>query len=179
MFLLNAAVALVFFVLLVVAGIALLLFTSPGQALVRSMIAERAEQPPGGVTPHDTAINALTIMADDITTPKTELVSATAPLPFAVVVADGETRRTYPLYQGRQVLLGRGPEHEIALTDKQVSRRHALLRPAAESIELIDLGSSNGTFVGELKRKLMPNTPEVLYAGDCFWIGQNVKIAVK
>lgn len=49
----------------------------------------------------------------------------------------------------RTVALGRHPECEVVLADPRVSRRHAEVRPVRGGYELIDLGSSNGTRVGD------------------------------
>lgn len=43
--------------------------------------------------------------------------------------------------------IGRG-EVDIVIEDPKLSRRHALVRPAEGGIEIEDLGSLNGTFVG-------------------------------
>jgi DNA-binding winged helix-turn-helix (wHTH) protein len=46
-------------------------------------------------------------------------------------------------------VLGRGPDVEIFLNSPGVSRRHALIRVAAGRATIEDLGSKNGTFVGD------------------------------
>jgi pSer/pThr/pTyr-binding forkhead associated (FHA) protein len=43
--------------------------------------------------------------------------------------------------------LGRDPELEHSLPDRQVSRRHARVEPEAGGAVLTDLGSTNGTYV--------------------------------
>ena len=52
---------------------------------------------------------------------------------------------TYPLTG--QLVVGRGAEADVQLTDTGVSRRHAELRVADGAVEVHDLGSTNGTFV--------------------------------
>jgi len=65
-------------------------------------------------------------------------------------------------------VLGRGPEAIVALEDDRVSRRHAVLRVAADgSATLEDLGSKNGTFLRG--RPLKNRTP--LEDGDEFVLG--------
>jgi len=44
----------------------------------------------------------------------------------------------------RTVVLGRLPECELTLTDTNVSRRHAEIRPYQDGFVLVDLGSTNG-----------------------------------
>jgi len=42
------------------------------------------------------------------------------------------------------ISLGRSPECDIVLTDTNVSRRHAEVRPTPDGFALVDLGSTNG-----------------------------------
>lgn len=44
--------------------------------------------------------------------------------------------------------IGRGRDNDLMVTDAGASRRHAQLRRLGEQVEVVDLGSSNGTFVG-------------------------------
>jgi len=46
----------------------------------------------------------------------------------------------------REIVIGRA-EVDLEVPDAEVSRRHALIRPVEEGIEVEDLGSSNGTFI--------------------------------
>jgi DNA-binding SARP family transcriptional activator len=45
--------------------------------------------------------------------------------------------------------VGRHPDCDVVLSDPRVSRRHAEVRPVQGGYELVDLGSSNGTRVGD------------------------------
>ena len=45
--------------------------------------------------------------------------------------------------------IGRHPECDVVLSDPKVSRRHAEVRPVQGGYDLVDLGSSNGTRVGD------------------------------
>src|SRR5690349_9531711 len=47
-----------------------------------------------------------------------------------------------------RVLVGKSPACEIGLSDEHVSRRHAALDHAENELRLVDLGSTNGTFIG-------------------------------
>jgi pSer/pThr/pTyr-binding forkhead associated (FHA) protein len=47
------------------------------------------------------------------------------------------------------MLIGRAPECEIRMDESSVSRHHAELKGGAESWMLRDLGSKNGSFIGE------------------------------
>jgi phage tail-like protein len=64
--------------------------------------------------------------------------------------------------------IGRLPDNDLVLAMPMVSGRHAELRLDAEGAVLTDLGSRNGTFVGELR--LPPNQPLPLAPGSVFRI---------
>jgi CheY-like chemotaxis protein len=56
--------------------------------------------------------------------------------------------------EGRDAVLGRGPEAEVQLVDDGISRRHArIVRAADGAFELQDLDSTNGTFHNGLRLK--------------------------
>lgn len=62
------------------------------------------------------------------------------------VVEGPAAGRRVPL--DREVVVGRGPDVDLALDDDgKVSRRHARVTPADGAAVVEDLGSSNGTFV--------------------------------
>ena len=50
-----------------------------------------------------------------------------------------------------RVLLGQSPVCTVRLSDRTVSRRHAALQAAEGAVRLVDLGSSNGTFVNDVR----------------------------
>jgi pSer/pThr/pTyr-binding forkhead associated (FHA) protein len=65
------------------------------------------------------------------------------------------------------------------LKSDRVSRDHArLLLLQGGQLQISDLGSTNGTFVGRDRRRLAPNAPELLAPGEPFWIGPEVKLVV-
>lgn len=49
----------------------------------------------------------------------------------------------------RTWVVGRHPGCDVVLADPRISRRHAEVRPVVGGYELVDLGSSNGTRVGD------------------------------
>jgi hypothetical protein len=51
----------------------------------------------------------------------------------------------------RPVSVGRSSECTISLSDQNVSRRHAEIRPSAKGYTVVDLGSTNGTMVNGTK----------------------------
>ncbi len=50
-----------------------------------------------------------------------------------------------------ELVIGRGPDCDLVVDDAAVSGRHAAIRWDGETAVLVDLGSSNGTFVGGAK----------------------------
>src|SRR3974390_2153649 len=65
--------------------------------------------------------------------------------------------------------IGRAPDNRLVVNELKVSSHHAQIRPEGQGYEIIDLGSSNGTFVNE--QQLLPNLPRFLYPGDQIRIG--------
>jgi predicted component of type VI protein secretion system len=66
--------------------------------------------------------------------------------------------------------IGRGPAAGIALSDDQVSRRHARITARGDGALVEDLGSSNGTFVNEQPVHALT----ALAAGDELLVGVSV-----
>lgn len=81
-----------------------------------------------------------------------------------------------------QILLGRsepGSDGELGLdlslydaAEQGVSRRHAAIRRAEDSLMLLDLNSTNGTFLNG--QRLPPQQPRVLRDGDEIRLGRLV-----
>lgn len=64
--------------------------------------------------------------------------------------------------------LGRSPDNDVILRDPATSGHHARLERRAETFWVVDLGSTNGTFVnGESVQE------KELHTGDRITIGQN------
>ena len=70
--------------------------------------------------------------------------------------------------------LGRAPENGLCLPEPEVSRRHARLQVSADlkSVELLDLGSTNGVFVNG-RRVLADPNPVLLKAEDVIRVGKH------
>jgi pSer/pThr/pTyr-binding forkhead associated (FHA) protein len=66
----------------------------------------------------------------------------------------------------KPVLIGRLPECEITLSDPNVSRRHAEVRPFGTGFLVVDLGSTNGTKVNG-----MTVSERQLQDGDSITVG--------
>lgn len=67
------------------------------------------------------------------------------------------------------ITIGRGPDNSLPLAHQLVSRHHAEIQINGPQPVLIDLGSSNGTFLRGLR--LLANQPTLLAIGDVFQIG--------
>jgi len=67
--------------------------------------------------------------------------------------------------------IGRAPNNQLVLTDTQISGYHAEVLPEGEGYSIIDLGSSNGTFVNGYR--LTPNVPRILNPNDHLRFGQH------
>jgi hypothetical protein len=97
-------------------------------------------------------------LTDDVALPALERVRRwLAPPPNAPVV---------PLVA--EVVLGRHPACEVHLEDDSVSRRHAALRRRDGIWMLVELGSTNGTWVNG--RRVTARTP--VRRGDLVQLGQ-------
>jgi FtsP/CotA-like multicopper oxidase with cupredoxin domain len=66
----------------------------------------------------------------------------------------------------RDIVIGRA-DADVEIDDPEVSRRHAVVRPVPEGVEVEDLGSSNGTFVDgqRIRDKLTTARPATLRVG--------------
>lgn len=84
------------------------------------------------------------------------------------IVMPSGASRSQPI-TGTVVSIGRTPENDVQLPETKVSRQHARILIEGDRIHLIDLNSTNGTFLGE--SQLTPNQPSALKIGQDFQIG--------
>ena len=61
--------------------------------------------------------------------------------------------------QGTEMTVGRGSENDITLDSSKVSRGHAKITFDGAQYQIIDMNSTNGTFLGNTK--LLPGVPEL------------------
>jgi pSer/pThr/pTyr-binding forkhead associated (FHA) protein len=60
--------------------------------------------------------------------------------------------------------IGRGEGNDVKVDDLKVSRFHAELHLIEKVLEVVDLGSTNGTFFNG--KRLIPHQPQHIAAGD-------------
>jgi two-component system, NtrC family, response regulator AtoC len=114
-------------------------------------------------------VRTFAVGSDDSTTRGNSFVSSAAGEAGWVLIAVGEgDLRAHALHSGADFVIGRGLECNLSLDHHRVSRRHAKLRIAGDTCTIEDLGSRNGTRVGE---PLTPNEPRQLRDGDAIGIG--------
>ena len=94
------------------------------------------------------------------------------PTPTRLVVVGGSLAgTTVNITSGQQVTMGRAHDSTIVLDDDYASSRHARLYPDASGQWIVeDLGSTNGTFLGQTKL----NAPTVAQLGVPIRIGKTV-----
>jgi pSer/pThr/pTyr-binding forkhead associated (FHA) protein len=69
-------------------------------------------------------------------------------MPYAVRVRTGsEEGELYPLFENREITIGRSPTNNIFVRDRNVSRVHCQIVVSNGTVTLTDLQSTNGTFV--------------------------------
>jgi pSer/pThr/pTyr-binding forkhead associated (FHA) protein/predicted alpha/beta hydrolase family esterase len=84
-----------------------------------------------------------------------------------VRIAEGGAKASFELGQ-TSINLGRASENSIVLAEPKISRQHAQLNWVDDGWEVVDLSSSNGTFVnGERieRRRVVPG--DAIQIGDC------------
>src|SRR5690606_32760376 len=64
-----------------------------------------------------------------------------------LIVRDGEAAGQRWVLHGDDIVIGRGPECDIVLPERQVSRQHARVRSEGDHYYIEDLESKNGTLI--------------------------------
>jgi DNA-binding NtrC family response regulator len=92
-------------------------------------------------------------------------------LSLCLVVMSEDGVATCPLPKHGELIVGRAAGCDVRLDGHGVSRRHVALRVGAR-VELVDLGSRNGTLLGD--RRLTPHDPALFSVGDTARIGDTL-----
>ena len=75
-------------------------------------------------------------------------------------------------------LAGAGDDCHIKLTRPDVSRHHAQLVISAGRITVIDLGSSNGTIIGESRDPIFSQQPVDVPSGSSIKLGRSTTLKI-
>ncbi len=99
-------------------------------------------------------------------------------MPITVIVRSPGGAETARLtFDGAQrVVIGRGAGSDVRLPEASVSHRHASLRAQGADFVVFDEGSTNGTFVGDVR--VAPRTSRIIRSGSDIRLGR-VWIAVQ
>jgi pSer/pThr/pTyr-binding forkhead associated (FHA) protein len=73
-------------------------------------------------------------------------------------------------FDAARVVIGRSASCDVRLPDPSVSQRHAVLRAQGAEYQIIDDGSTNGTYVGGVR--LSPKAARTLRSGDMVRVGR-------
>jgi hypothetical protein len=84
-----------------------------------------------------------------------------------LIVAGPDQGQKIPLPQGQPLLLGRGRQVEMPLTDLRVSRAHCQVQVEGARVVVTDRGSTGGTFINGLRVESAALRPgDILQIGD-------------
>jgi serine/threonine protein kinase len=85
-----------------------------------------------------------------------------------VIAQKDHTPHAIPMDKA-ELTLGRADECDVLLSNQDVSRQHTRIERTASGWQVVDLGSTNGTFLEDTK--LLPAVPVVFSAGQTLRIG--------
>jgi Protein of unknown function (DUF3662)/Inner membrane component of T3SS, cytoplasmic domain len=81
------------------------------------------------------------------------------PRASSLIITSGKRQGTAYAVNGPLIRIGRGLDNEVVIDDARVSRHHAEIRWAAGRYSVLDLGSTNGTFLNDMQITESPLTP--------------------
>ena len=124
-------------------------------------------------SPPPAAASLMTVLGDEPTGPRGSSVFDGQSVPPGretriQVISREQTAKVFTLPPGT-VTIGRGKENHIVLDDDRASRRHAQITWDGMEYHLMDLNSSNGTFLEN--SRLLPGMSEILKPGQNLRIG--------
>jgi diguanylate cyclase (GGDEF)-like protein len=91
---------------------------------------------------------------------------------LVLIHTDGpDLGKRYDLH-GSSIIIGRDPASDIFVDEDTASRRHARVEKTSEQTLLVDLGSTNGTYLND--NRIPPDMPVRLAEGDRVKIGRSI-----
>lgn len=110
---------------------------------------------------------------DRLSLPSPPVKSTEKNRPLLTILSGPERGQVFKLPMG-EATIGRSNEADITIVDQSLSRIHARIRPSGEGFMLIDGGSTNGTFVEEVRL----SAPKRIEAGTRFRLGKRTIVTV-
>ena len=86
-------------------------------------------------------------------------------LPYLIIVAGPAMGERFPL-KSQHLIIGRNPEVEVSISDKQISRKHADITVDDAGVLIQDMGSRNGVYCNNQRI-----TEQRLEDGDLIRVG--------
>ncbi len=71
-----------------------------------------------------------------------------------------------------EMTIGRDPSAEVLVSDQSISRKHAKITKEGKEVKIIDLGSSNGTYINN--KKIQPGVPVLLAKEDMIKLANTI-----
>ena len=134
----------------------------PGDPVdLRVLFGYRAGEHDGSPDPDHPTVQREALLAD-----ATTVIRPTVGY-LARSVSTLEPGAVYPVQDGTTI--GRTPDADIYLDHPSVSRHHAVFRLQDDTLAIMDLGSTNGTWVNE--QRLTAQVPVTLSPGDTIQVG--------
>lgn len=87
---------------------------------------------------------------------------------FVLILLSGETQTIYPIVD-MSTTIGRAPNNTIQFASTNVSRHHAVIERGPNACEIVDLDSTNGTYVND--QRIAKHATNVLEDGVLLRIG--------
>jgi hypothetical protein len=132
-----------------------------GEFGIQTRVVQPADEPEQAAAQEESGRTMIYSTAERVAEPLEE--RARVRQDSALLVLDGKRLIVGPA----GATIGRSRQCDVALTDPNVSRRHAEIRPRGGSWVLTDLGSTNGVILNG--RRI--DAPQVVKAGDEIEIG--------
>lgn len=98
-----------------------------------------------------------------------------APQQFQLVMKSGPTPGKIFDLDKDEVNIGRDVNNDVVVNDAEVSRRHARITSQKGSLVIEDLGSTNGTYINNIRL----SGPRMLQSGETITLGENISLNFK